>query len=95
MRYFLVTFFRKPGGQIDEMVKVSKRARPSDYSTCNIIMDYGLRKIEKCVVEGKKLEKPFDELSEYYRKVYPSLVYQLEKEAPITMKEKENKKTGK
>lgn len=95
MRYFLVTFFRKPGGQIDEMVKVAKRARPSDYSTCNIIMDYGLRKIEKCVVEGKKLEKAFDELSEYYRKVYPSLIYQLEKEAPITMKEKENKKTGK
>jgi|688.fasta_scaffold597576_2 hypothetical protein len=94
MRYFLVSFYRKPGGQIDEMVKVTKRVRPADYSTFNIIMDYGLRKIEKCVVEGNKLTKTFDELSEYYRKVYPNLVYQLEKEAPITMKEKE-KKTGK
>jgi hypothetical protein len=95
MRYFLITFFRKAGGQIDEMIKVSKKVKPADLSTCNIIMDYGLRKIDKCVVEGKRLDKTFDELSEYYRKIYPSLVHQLEKEAPITLKEKETKKTGK
>lgn len=93
MRYFLVTFYRKPGGQIDEQVTVSKRARTSDLTNCNIVMDYGLRKIEKCVVEGKKVEKTFDELSAYYKKVYPALIEQLEKEGPISLKSKE--KTGK
>lgn len=91
MRYFLVTFFRKAGGQIDEQVVVSKKVRPADWQTCNIIMDYATRKIEKCVVEGKKPERTFDELSDYYKKVYPVLIDQLEKEAPITLKEKTGK----
>ena len=93
MRYFLVTFYRKPGGQIDEQVQVSKRVRNSDLSTCNIIMDFAEAKIMKCVVEGKKLEKPFAELRDYYFKVYPNIITQLEKEAPISLKTKE--KTGK
>lgn len=88
MRYFLVTFYRKPGGQIDEQVQVSKRVRNSDISTCNIIMDFAENKISKCVVEGRKLEKSFDELRDYYFKVYPNIITQLEKEAPITIKSK-------
>lgn len=92
MRYFLVTFFRKPGGQIDEQVSVTKRVRNSDLSSSNIIMDFGKRKIEKCVVEGKRLEKHFDELRDYYYRIYPNLILQLEKEGPISIREKE---TGK
>lgn len=93
MRYFLVTFYRKPGGQIDEQVTVSKRVRNSDLTNCNIIMDYGLRKIEKCVVEGRRIEKTFDELSDYYKKIYSALIQQLEKEGPISVKSKDT--TGK
>lgn len=84
----LITFYRKPGGQIDEHVTVSKRCKPADLQTSNIILDFAQQKIDKCVVEGKKLDKAFNELKEYYRKIYPGLVAQLEKEAPITVKEK-------
>lgn len=91
MRYFLVTFYRKPGGQIDEQVQVTKRVRNSDLSTCNIIMDFATKKIEKCVVEGKRLDKTFEELTAYYNKVYPNIIAQLEKEAPISLKEKTGK----
>ena len=92
MRYFLVTFYRKAGGQIDEQVSVTKRVRNSDLTSSNIIMDFGKRKIEKCVVEGKRLEKQFDELRDYYYRIYPNLILQLEKEGPISVREKE---TGK
>jgi len=88
MRYLLITFYRKPGGQIDEQARFVKRIRNSDISMSNIIMDYGTRKIEKCVVEGKKLSKSFDELSEYYKKIYPQIVLQLEKEGPEIAKRK-------
>jgi hypothetical protein len=91
MRYFLVTFFRKPGGQIDEQVLVSKRCKPADYQTCNLIMDFATRKVEKCVIEGKRPDRTFDDLANYYRKVYPVLIEQLEKEAPITLKQKTGK----
>ena len=88
MRYLLVTFYRKPGGQIDEQARFVKRIRNSDISMSNIIMDYGTRKVEKCVVEGKKLNKSFDELSDYYKKIYPQIVLQLEKEGPEIAKRK-------
>lgn len=93
MRYLLITFFRKPGGQIDEQAKFVKRVRNSDISMSNIIMDYGLRKVDKCVVEGKKLDKSFDELDLYYKKIYPVMINQLTKEGPEMVKRKDG--TGK
>lgn len=92
MRYLMITFYRKAGGQIDEHVSVSKRVRNSDISNSNIIMDFGKRTIDKCVVEGKKLEKSFDDLRNYYHRIYPTLIDQLEKEGPISIRQKE---TGK
>jgi type II secretory pathway component PulF len=82
MRYLLITFFRKPGGQIDEQVRFVKRVKNSDISMSNIILDYGLQRVDKCVVEGKKLSKTFEELNNYYKKIYPTMVVQLEKEGP-------------
>jgi hypothetical protein len=79
MRYLLITFFRKPGGQIDEQVTVSKRLKTSDLQMCNVILDYNKKKLEKCVIEGKVVDSDFQRMSEYYRKIYPSLVDQLEK----------------
>lgn len=93
MRYLLITFYRKPGGQIDEQAKFVKRVRTSDISTSNIIMDYGLRKVDKCVVEGRKLEKSFDDLNEYYKRIYPAMVQTLEKDGPNLVRLSE--KTGK
>ena len=88
MRYLLIQFVRKPGGQIDEQVTVSKKIKTSDIQTMNVIMDYAERKIEKCVIEGKKLDQDWDRMNEYYKKVYPALIEQLEKEAGITAKSK-------
>ena len=47
MKFLLITFMRKPGGQIDEQVVVSKRVKPADKQTCNVILNYAERKIEK------------------------------------------------
>jgi hypothetical protein len=88
MRYLLITFMRKPGGQIDEQVSVSKRVKPADLQSCNVILDYANKKIEKCVIEGKVLNQDWDRMNEYYKKIYPSLIEQLEKEAAITAKSK-------
>jgi len=75
---------RKPGGQIDEQVTVSKKVKQSDLQTCNVIIDYADKKIVKCVIEGKVLDTIFEKMDAYYKKVYPNLISQLEKEAPIT-----------
>ena len=79
MRYLLIQFFRKPNGQIDEQVAVSKRVRTSDVQTCNVIVDYKNKKVDKCVIEGKLVETDFDKMNAYYKQVYPTLIDQLEK----------------
>jgi hypothetical protein len=86
MRYFLITYFRKAGGQIDEQVKVAKKVRSSDIQTCNVIMDFGKKNIDKCIIEGKKLDTDWDKMYTYYQKIYPAIFERLEKEAPIEMK---------
>ncbi len=86
MRYLLITFMRKPGGQIDEQVAVSKKVKPSDLQTCNVILDYAKKKVDKCVIEGKALDREWDKMHEYYLRIYPNLISQLEKEASITEK---------
>lgn len=88
MRYFLISFFRKVGGQIDEAVSVSKRVRTSDTMNANIIMDFAEKKVLKCVIEGKVHDTTFERMRDYYAKIYPNLISQLEKEAPITAKQK-------
>jgi hypothetical protein len=87
MRYLLITFMRRPGGQIDESVAVSKNIKKADLQTCNVIIDYAKRKVEKCVIEGKIVDTDFDKMNEYYKKIYANLIGQLEKEAGITAKQ--------
>jgi hypothetical protein len=70
------------------MVSVSKRVRNSDLTNANVIMDFAEKKVDKCVIEGKKHDTTFELMRDYYQKVYPQLIAQLEKEAPITAKDK-------
>jgi hypothetical protein len=86
MRYLLITFMRKPGGQIDEQVTISKRVRTSDLQTVNVIIDFAKKTVDKCIIEGKKIDTDFDKMNEYYKKIYPNLIQQLEKNASIEVK---------
>ena len=88
MRYLLIQFIRKPGGQIDEQITVSKKVKPADLQTMNVILEYAKKKIDKCVIEGKTLNQDWDKMNEYYKNIYPALIEQLEKEAQITANSK-------
>lgn len=79
MRYLIVTYLRQAGGRIDEQVGFSKRLKNNDLQTCNIILDYQDRSVLKCTIEGKKLERTFESLNEYYKSVYTNMIEQLEK----------------
>lgn len=78
MRYLLITYYRKPGGQIDEHIGFAKNLKPNDLQTCNVILDYLEQKVLKCVIEGKVVPTDWDKLNSYYRQVYPDIIKQLE-----------------
>ena len=81
MRYFIITYVRKPNGQIDEQAQVSKKVKPRDIQTANVIMDFKERKVDKLVIEGNVMERDWTKLYEYYKQIYPAIIERLEKEA--------------
>lgn len=83
MRYLLVSFLRKRAGQIDEMVSVTKRVRTSDMNNANVILDFADKKVVKCIIENKEHDTTFEKMRDYYARIYPNLVDQLEREAGI------------
>lgn len=78
MRYLLVTYSRKPGGQIDEQVGFSVGVRSRDLQMCNIILDFKTEKVLKCVVEGEIVPTSYEKLVAYYKQAYPNVIEQLE-----------------
>jgi len=81
MRYLLITYIRKPNGQIDEQVEVSKKIRERDITTCNVIMDFKEKVVEKCVIDRLSVNKDWDRLYGYYQPIYSSIIERLEAEA--------------
>lgn len=79
MRYLVVTFLRKPNGQIDEQVGYTNKIKPNDSQMANIIVDYKEKKVIKCVIEGKALDTEFERMHGYYKEIYPKLIEHLEK----------------
>jgi len=92
MRYLMIQFIRKQNGQIDELVNVAKKIKMSDHSTKNVILDYARKTVEKCVIEGSDHDTTFDSMHLYYNKIYPTLIEQLVKEAPIEKETRKQKK---
>lgn len=79
MRHLLITYVRKPNGQIDEQVEIAKNVKPKDIQECNAILDFKEKKVLKCMIEGKVLDTDWTKLRDYYQKVYPDVIEQLEK----------------
>jgi coenzyme F420-reducing hydrogenase gamma subunit len=82
MRYLLIKYLRKPNGQIDEQVELSKNVKPKDIQTCNVIMDFKEKKVDKCFIEGTVISTDWDKLVEYYKQVYPEVIEDLQKQNP-------------
>ena len=53
-------------------------------NSCNVILDFADKKVVKSVIEGKQHDGDFDRMRDYYVKVYPNLIEQLEREAKMT-----------
>jgi hypothetical protein len=81
MRYFIITYLRKPNGQIDEQCEVTKKVKERDLTTANVILDFKEKKVEKCMIEGQVITMDWDNAYEYYKRVYPAIIERLEIEA--------------
>ena len=79
MRYMMLTYIRKPDGKIDEQVQVSTKIKERDITTCNVILDFKEKVVEKASIDGTSIPRNWETIVEYYREHYSDLIEDLEK----------------
>ena len=77
MRYFLITYYKKPNGQIDETSAVSRNLKTRDLQTCNVILDFKKLQVVKCSMHGTQVPKDWDRIVSYYNQHYASIIERL------------------
>lgn len=78
MRYFLVTYYKKANGQIDEVVTVAKNLKMRDIQTASVILDCKYRAVQRCRVEGTVPEDTsWGKIAGYYQTHYPDIFQRL------------------
>ena len=90
MRYFLVSYYKKPTGQMDEVVTVSRHVRTKDYQSCGVILDFKQQQVLKCSVNGEAGSRDFNTVRDYYNQHYPNVIARLERELEPNDREQEN-----
>lgn len=75
----LFTYIKKPDGKIDEQVQMSNKLKERDITTCNVILDFKQKIVEKASVDGTSIPRDWNTIVEYYREYYSDLIEDLEK----------------
>ena len=80
MRYLILTYYKKPSGQIDEVMAVARSLKPRDHQTANVILDFKTLSVLKCSMSGVTVPRDFNRIVEYYHQHYESTISRLFKE---------------
>ena len=77
MRYLILTYYKKPSGQIDEVMAVAKTLKTRDHQTANVILDFRTLSVLKCSMGGVQVPRDFNRIVEYYMKHYEATITRL------------------
>ena len=80
MRYLLITYYKKPTGQIDEITAVSRNLKSRDLQTCSVILDFKTLSVLKCSMQGAVVPRDWDRIVTYYHQHYANIIERLLKE---------------
>ena len=80
MRYLLLTYYKKPNGQIDEVMAVAKNLKTRDHQTANVILDFRTLSVVKCSMVGTVVPRDWDRIVTYYNQYYENIIERLLKE---------------
>jgi hypothetical protein len=77
MRYLILTYYKKPSGQIDEVMAVAKNLKTRDHATANVILDFKKLEVVKCSMGGVQVPRDFNKIVEYYMQHYENIITRL------------------
>jgi len=94
MRYFIVTYYTKPDGKVDEATQVTKKVRPRDLQTASVILDFKHCSVLKSSMGGVVVPKDFQKIASFYHQHYPHVIERLFKENGYEIKVEESGSTN-
>ena len=77
MRYLLLTYYRRPSGQVDEAMTLSRNIKQRDLQTANVILDFRDLAVIKCNMDGVTVPKDWDHVVSYYYQHYSATIERL------------------
>ena len=77
MRYLLLTYYKKPNGQIDESMSLSKNLKARDLQMASVILDFKKLEVVKATLNGVTVPKDFDRIVQYYYQHYENVIQRL------------------
>jgi hypothetical protein len=77
MRYLLLTYYRRPSGQVDEAMTLSRSIKQRDLQTANVILDFRDLAVIKCNMDGVTVPKDWDHVVAYYYQHYSATLERL------------------
>jgi hypothetical protein len=77
MRYLLLTYYRRPSGQVDEAMTLSRNVKQRDLQTANVILDFRDLAVIKCNMDGVTVPKDWDHVVSYYYQHYSATIERL------------------
>jgi len=79
MRYLIINYYRRPNGQMDEVVTVAKRTKTRDIQSAAVILDFHTRSVVKCSMDGVVVPKDWHRIRDFYHQYYSQIIDDLEK----------------
>jgi hypothetical protein len=78
MRYFIVKYIKRPNGQMDELVSVSKKIRTKDLQTSSVILDFLTQQVVLSSLDGVTVPKDWWKIRDFYHRHYKQMIEDLE-----------------
>jgi hypothetical protein len=78
MRYLIVKYLKRPNGQLDEIVGVSKKVKLNDLQTAAVILDFQKGQVLQASMEGVTIPRDFPRIRDFYQQHYKRLIDDLE-----------------
>jgi hypothetical protein len=78
MRYFVVTYVKRPSGQMDEQVVLERNLKARHYQMANVILDFKNKSIVQCSLQGTVVPKDWQRIRDFYHQHYSKVIDQLE-----------------
>jgi hypothetical protein len=89
MRYFLISYYKKPNGQMDEVVSVSDKLKRKDRQTAAVVLDFQTQSVLQCSMNGTTVPKDWDRIVSFYYQHYAATFDRLARENGIEFKQAE------